>query len=178
MSRTCWKSLRGKSLRLSALLILLCLVLAGCVVFTPEYFKGSDYDRARMLYESGYLFESRAMAEKIDRSSPSYEASRKLLKDIKQVFLDISREHMEMGENYEKAGIIPSAVSEYRKSLKYNPENLLVRKKLAMVAEKNLTRVRQLLPATRAKAADGPKHWHEIDDEKEWDKMKGDKNKG
>jgi tetratricopeptide (TPR) repeat protein len=50
--------------------------------------------------------------------------------------------------------------------------------KLAMVAEKNLTRVRQLLPATRAKAADAPKHWHEIDDEKEWNKIKGDKNKG
>ncbi|MCC7016554.1 MAG: tetratricopeptide repeat protein [Rhodospirillales bacterium] len=50
--------------------------------------------------------------------------------------------------------------------------------KLASVAEKNLTRVRQLLPATRAKAADGPKHWHEIDDEEEWKKMKGDKSKG
>jgi tetratricopeptide (TPR) repeat protein len=50
--------------------------------------------------------------------------------------------------------------------------------KLAMVAEKNLTRVRQLLPATRAKTADGPKHWHEIDDEEEWKKLKGEKGKG
>ena len=50
--------------------------------------------------------------------------------------------------------------------------------KLAMVAEKNLTRVRQLLPATKAKATDGPKHWHEIDDEKEWKKAKDDKKKG
>ena len=49
--------------------------------------------------------------------------------------------------------------------------------KLAMVAEKNLTRVRQLLPATRAKAATGPKSWHEIDDEEEWKKIKGDKKK-
>ena len=49
--------------------------------------------------------------------------------------------------------------------------------KLAMVAEKNMTRVRQMLPASKAKAAAGPKAWHEIDDEEEWKKMKGDKDK-
>ena len=49
--------------------------------------------------------------------------------------------------------------------------------KLAMVAEKNLTRVRQLLPASKAKAASGPKGWAEIDDEEEWKKLKGDKKK-
>ena len=49
--------------------------------------------------------------------------------------------------------------------------------KLAMIAEKNMTRVRQLLPATQAKAADAPKGWYEIDDEEEWKKMKGDKKK-
>ena len=49
--------------------------------------------------------------------------------------------------------------------------------KLAMIAEKNLTRVRQLLPATKVKAA-GPKGWHEIDDEEEWKKIKDDKKKG
>lgn len=48
--------------------------------------------------------------------------------------------------------------------------------KLAMVAEKNMTRVRQLLPPPKAKS-EGPKGWHEIDDEEEWKKMKGDKDK-
>jgi hypothetical protein len=49
--------------------------------------------------------------------------------------------------------------------------------KLAMIAEKNMTRVRQLLPAPKAKPDNVPKSWHEIDDEEEWKKMKGDKNK-
>lgn len=48
--------------------------------------------------------------------------------------------------------------------------------KLAMIAEKNMTRVRQMLPAPKAKA-DGPKGWHEIDDEEEWKKLHGDKDK-
>jgi tetratricopeptide (TPR) repeat protein len=47
--------------------------------------------------------------------------------------------------------------------------------KLAMIAEKNMTRVRQLLPAPKVKADNAPKSWHEIDDEEEWKKMKGDK---
>lgn len=111
------------------------MLLTGCVVFTPEYVKGSDYERAKLLYESGYLFESRVMAEKVSKDHPSYGAARTLLKDIQKVFLDIAREHMEMGEDYERAGIIPSAVSEYKKSLKYNPYNLLVKRRITMLVE-------------------------------------------
>ncbi len=48
--------------------------------------------------------------------------------------------------------------------------------KLAMIAEKNMVRVRQLLPPSKAKPG-GPKGWHEIEDEEEWKKMKGDKEK-
>jgi tetratricopeptide (TPR) repeat protein len=105
------------------------------VVFTPDYFKGSDYERARLLYESGYLIESRAMAERVAKNDPSYEAARKLLRDIRRVYLDISRAHMEMGEDYERAGIIPSAIAEYKKSLKYNPDNFLVKRRISMLIE-------------------------------------------
>lgn len=48
--------------------------------------------------------------------------------------------------------------------------------KLAMIAEKNMVRVRQLLPAAKSKSG-GPKGWHEIEDEEEWKKMRGDKEK-
>ncbi|MBM3951635.1 MAG: hypothetical protein FJ311_09300 [Rhodospirillales bacterium] len=48
--------------------------------------------------------------------------------------------------------------------------------KLAMIAEKNMVRVRQLLPAGKTKPG-GPKGWYEIEDEEEWKKMKGGKEK-
>ena len=46
--------------------------------------------------------------------------------------------------------------------------------KMAIVAERNLTRVRQLLPASQAKDANAPKSWYEIEDEEEWKRMKGE----
>ncbi len=50
--------------------------------------------------------------------------------------------------------------------------------KLAIIAERNLTRVRQLLPAAQVKDANAPKSWYEIEDEDEWKRIKGDDGKG
>jgi len=50
--------------------------------------------------------------------------------------------------------------------------------KLAIVAEKNLTRVRQLLPPGHVKDPNAPKSWYEIEDEDEWKKLKGEDGKG
>ncbi|MEK7820425.1 MAG: hypothetical protein AAB543_04885 [Pseudomonadota bacterium] len=49
--------------------------------------------------------------------------------------------------------------------------------KPALVAERNLTRVRQLMPASHAKNPNAPKSWYEIEDEEEWKRMKGDGDK-
>lgn len=117
-------------------LIAACLaLLTGCVQMSSRYVSGSDYDKALILYDSGLLFEARQKAYGIPRNDISYKAASKLIMDINAVFLQVSRRHMEIGEDFEKAGIYQQAIAEYTLSLKYNPSNLLVSNKITTLTE-------------------------------------------
>ncbi len=114
----------------AALIAASAIILTGCVQMSARYIKGSEYEKAAVLYESGLLFEARQKALEIKPESPGYKSARKLLYDINTVSLQIARRHMEMGEDYEKAGIYRKAMDEYGASLKYNPSNTLVQNRL------------------------------------------------
>ncbi|MBZ0220792.1 MAG: tetratricopeptide repeat protein [Candidatus Methylomirabilis sp.] len=120
--------------RLSMTIALFAL-MAGCVQMSTRYAQGTEYDRAVLLYENGRLSEAREKASRIPRSDPNYRASRKLLQDINSISMQLSRRHMDMAEDYERAGILSKAAAEYRDSLRYNPDNLLARRKLDLVTE-------------------------------------------
>jgi len=120
------------ALRFRLLIIAALVALTGCVQLTPDYlkveltrdyFKGSAYTRADLLYKSGYLVEARQLAETISKDDPDYKAAQKLKTDISSVLEDISIRHTELGEDYENAEIYPAALREYGEALKLNPSN-------------------------------------------------------
>ncbi|MBE7414543.1 MAG: hypothetical protein HS130_04630 [Deltaproteobacteria bacterium] len=116
-------------------MIALLVFMAGCVQMSSRYAQGTEYDRAVLLYESGRLSEAREKAGRIPKGDPNYKASRKLLQDINSISMQLSRRHMELAEDYERAGILSKAAAEYRDSLRHNPENLLAKRKLELVTE-------------------------------------------
>lgn len=120
--------------RNAVLPLMFVLLMAGCVQFTPEYVKGTDLERARLLYENGHLIEARELAMRIPKDDMLYRPAQRLIDDVNSISREVAREHMELGEDYERAGIIPAAIREYKISLKYNPNNLLVHRKLAFLA--------------------------------------------
>ncbi|MFQ5735344.1 MAG: tetratricopeptide repeat protein [Thermodesulfobacteriota bacterium] len=135
-----WKE-KGLYLKLG-LLAAVCVLLAGCSGFSTlgsslssqfpmvamqmdsRYLNGSAYDRALLLYEKGLLVESREKARAVPKNDKHYADARRLIAAINIVVLQISKEHLDLGEKYEKAGIYEKALSEYRRSLEYNPANL------------------------------------------------------
>ncbi len=115
--------------------VTLLLFIAGCVQYTPQFLMGSKYERAELLWRQGFIMEAREAALLIGEQEPGHKKASKLLKKVRTLSLEVSREHMELGEDYEKAGIVPKAIMEYRTSLKFNPANLLVKGKLNRLEE-------------------------------------------
>lgn len=101
---------------------------------SSSYIRGSDYDKAMILYENGMLFEARQRAEEVSKDDPNFKSARKLISEINAVSVQIARRHIELGDEYEKAGIYQKAVEEYSISLKYNP-NILIQNRVANLQE-------------------------------------------
>ncbi|MDO8427003.1 MAG: hypothetical protein Q7T24_05770 [Deltaproteobacteria bacterium] len=116
-------------------LILSAVLFTGCVQMSARYIQGGEYERALVLYENGLLFEARLKALEVRPENRDYKSARKLLYDINTVSLQIARRHMDLGEDYEKAGIYQKAIAEYGASLRYNPSNTLARNRLADLME-------------------------------------------
>lgn len=108
--------------------IMLLLGLSGCVKLSGGYLRGTAYQRAVMLFESGEIKEAKAMAESVPAESPEYKSARKLLRDINAVTVQVAKRHMEIGEEYEKAGIYKKAMDEYKRSLELSPNPLVALK--------------------------------------------------
>lgn len=92
---------------------------------SPRYLKGSDYQRACVLFEKGKLAEARAKAQAVDEGSPDYKRARRLLRQINAVSIQLAGTHMELGDEYEQAGIYDKALEEYRTSFLLNPSPLV-----------------------------------------------------
>lgn len=103
---------------------------AGCVQFTPEYFRGDDYDRAVLLYREGDFDSARMVARRVPEGSAARDEAEKLLRKIDATTARIAAGHLEIAEEYEKAGIYTGAMKEYRKALKFDPGNRLAGKRL------------------------------------------------
>ncbi len=112
---------------------LMLLFLSGCVMLTPRYIAGSRFERARMLYEDGRLVEAATLAATIDKASPDYRKAQGLGTEILTVSAKLAARHASLGREYEEAGIIPVAISEYRKSLELDPSNTTVGRRLALL---------------------------------------------
>lgn len=109
------------------------VVLTGCVGIGPDYLLATDYRQAELLFEQGFIPLAMEKAESIGKQDPDYKRGQVLLKDIHVLAMTLSREHMEIAEAYEKAGILRKAMREYRTALLYNPSNNWGRKKLALL---------------------------------------------
>lgn len=116
-------------------LIVSLLMLAGCVQMSSRFVNGSEYDRAVVLYENGRIIEARERVKAIPKESPDYKAARKFLSEINAFTLQLSRRHMELAEDYEKAGIYGKAVVEYSEAIRFNPSNLLARNKVEVLSD-------------------------------------------
>lgn len=155
-------------MRFRLLIIAALLALTGCVQLTPDYlkveltrdyFKGSTYTRADLLYKSGYLLEARQLAEQVSKDDPDYKAAQKLKADISSVLEDISIRHTELGEDYENAEIFPAALREYGEALKLNSSNRTARTRIKELREyldegKRPAQSAQSATATTAKKSD------------------------
>lgn len=112
-------------------------VLTGCAQFNEvtsripvvtlqmdaRYMNGTEYQKALMFYEKGLLMEARAKARTVKRNDPEYRDATRLISTVNSVIINLAREHKELGETYDRAGIYGKAAAEYRISLKYNPLN-------------------------------------------------------
>jgi len=96
-----------------------------------RYLQGSEYQKALLLYEKGLLMEARAKARKVGRADPEWRDASRLISSINSVIITIAREHKELGETYDRAGIYEKAAAEYRLSLKFNPLNHELTRRLA-----------------------------------------------
>lgn len=128
-------SLRAKVLCRRLLPLALLFVLAGCVQLTPRYMGAGGYDQAQMLYESGQLNEARRKALEVPARSPDFKAARRLVGEIDAVSVQLSRRHIALADDYEKAGIYAGAIDEYETALKFNPANTFVKSRIAMVRD-------------------------------------------
>ena len=120
-------------------------VLTGCARFSEvtsripvmtlqmdaRYMNGTDYQKALMLYEKGLLLEARSKAREVASDDAEYRYASRLITSINSVAITIAREHKELGETYDRAGIYEKAAYEYRQSLKYNPLNAKLSRRVA-----------------------------------------------
>lgn len=135
MKRLC-QGLKTKGLSHRAAFFLFTLfAVCGCVQLSPRYLNGPEYERALVLYENGLIIEARDKAEAIGKDDPDYTSSRKLIADINSLTPILAKEHAELGRMYEKAGVFPSAIKAYELSLKFNPVNSPVHKRLQLLYE-------------------------------------------
>lgn len=124
----------GSYFKISAVLFV-ALLFAGCADMNPAYWSGTELDRATAYYQNGRILDALSKAKSIPRSDKDYRAARKLIEDINSISMQLSRRHMDIGEDFERAGIYPGALKEYKKSLKYNSANILARKKVETISE-------------------------------------------
>lgn len=120
---------------MAALIISLLLLQAGCAQTSIKYLVASDYDRAVILFDNGLLSEARHKAQSVPKDDPSYGAAVRLLSDINDLSFQVSRRHLALAEDYEKAGAYKAALSEYNSALSYNPAAQYVRERAAFLAE-------------------------------------------
>lgn len=133
---------------------LICAVLiVGCAQMNPAYWSGSDLERATAYYENGLLSDALTRAKAVPRGEKDYKAARKLIEDINAVSLQLSRRHMELGEELEKAGIYGRALFEYKESLRYNPANILALRKAETIEDALRSGDRLSLQSDRNKAS-------------------------
>ena len=118
---------------LSLLSMAFVFFFAGCM--GPDYLLGTDYRQAEILYGHGAISQARSKATDVGVDDPDYERARKLLKDIDALAIILSREHMELAEAYEKAGILRKAIHEYNIVLGINPSNKWARKKIDLLGK-------------------------------------------
>lgn len=146
----------AKALCRRALPLALLFALYGCVQLTPRYIQAGPYDRARMLYESGELEEARRKALEVEAGSPDFKAARNLVGEINAVSAQLSKRHMAIADDYEKAGIYSKAVSEYEIALRYNPANTFLKSRIAMIrnAARDGGRMDAEKPEPKARKAD------------------------
>lgn len=133
-------------MRSRLLAITLAALLSGCAQMSFKYLSAGNYERAVILYEKGMLIEAKAIAQKIDKDDPDYRYARKLIADINAVSYATAKKYMELGEEFEKAGIIPGAIEQYKKALVYNPVNKAAQKaieRLEGAPKEDLPAVRQ-----------------------------------
>lgn len=116
-------------------LIAVAVLASGCMHMSSRYMKGSEYDRALMMYESGRLVDAREKARSIPKDDPNYRAARKLLEDISSISMQLSRRHLEMAEDYERAGIPSRAIAEYGEALRFNPSSILARQRIDVLSD-------------------------------------------
>lgn len=140
--------------------------MAGCVQLTPRYMRASAYEQARILYEKGLLNEARSKALDVPSRSPDFKSARNLVGEINAVSVQISRRHMALADDYEKAGIYSKAIEEYETALRLNPANTFIKSRIAMLRDsmKEGRKAEVEKPEPRAKKADKDK---EKDREKE-----------
>jgi len=122
-------------------------VLAGCAQFNEvtsripvmtvqmdsRYMNGTEFQKAMMLYEKGLLLEARSKARSVARDDAEYRDATRLISSINSVVITIAREHKELGETYDRAGIYERALVEYKASLKYNPLNSKLTRRVAEI---------------------------------------------
>jgi tetratricopeptide (TPR) repeat protein len=123
----------GSYFRLSA--VVLFALLAGCAQMQLGHLSPNRYERAVSYYENGRLSDAMVAAKSVSRDNPDYKAARKLIEDINSISMQLARRHMDIGEDFEKAGIYSKALEEYRESLKYNPSNILALKRIEVLSD-------------------------------------------
>jgi tetratricopeptide (TPR) repeat protein len=119
--------------RIAGPVLLIFFFLSGCVILTPRYIAGSRFERARILYEEGRIVEAVALIGAIDKASPDYRKAQRLKAEMKAVSRKVAARHAALGREYEEAGIIPAAISQYRTSLKLDPLRTTVGRRLALL---------------------------------------------
>lgn len=114
-----------------AIVLAVFLVAAGCVQFTPEYMGGTEYEKARFLYERGLLDLAKEKADSVAEGEPHYKEARELAREIDVLSRRLASRHQEIAEEYLAAGIPAVAVKEFEIALGYDPGNEAIYKKLA-----------------------------------------------
>lgn len=109
-------------------------MLPGCANLPQRYF-GSDYEKAVYLFDQGMLLEAREKAISVPKTDPSYKPALRLVYEIDELSLLVSRRHAALGDDFEKAGAYQAAIAEYNTALTYNPSNQGLKNKAAVLAE-------------------------------------------
>ena len=73
------------------------------------------------------------MADTIGKDDPEYREAESLSAEIQAASVKLAARHAALGREYEEAGIIPRAISEYRRSLELDPAGTAIGRRLAML---------------------------------------------